>query len=56
MNAEIDLTNVVLTPHLAGSARDIVGHQTEIVLTDVKKLLAGEKPRFLCNPEVPENR
>ena len=52
----LSLTNVVLTPHLAGSARDIVGHQTEIVLTDVKKLLAGEKPRFLCNPEVLENR
>jgi len=46
------LRNVVLTPHLAGSARDIVGHQTEITLGDVKKLLAGERPRFICNPEV----
>ena len=48
----LGLKNVVLTPHLAGSARDIVGHQTEITLHDVKKLLAGEPPRFICNPEV----
>ena len=48
----LSLRNIVLTPHLAGSARDIVGHQTDIVLTDVKKILAGEQPRFICNPEV----
>ena len=48
----LSLTNIVMTPHLAGSARDIVGHQTEITLQDVKSLLAGEKPRFICNPEV----
>ena len=48
----LSLRNVVLTPHLAGSARDIVGHQTEIVLTDVKKILAHEQPKFICNPEV----
>lgn len=48
----LSLTNVVLTPHLAGSARDIVRHQTEITLADVQKILAGEKPRFICNPSV----
>lgn len=48
----LSLRNIVLTPHLAGSARDIVGHQTETVLSDVKKILEGEKPRFICNPEV----
>ena len=48
----LSLRNVVLTPHLAGSARDIVGHQIEITLHDVKKYRAGEKPAFLCNPEV----
>ena len=48
----LTLTNIVLTPHLAGSARDIVGHQTEITLADVKKLLAHERPKFICNPEV----
>lgn len=51
-NKFLSLRNVVLTPHLAGSARDIVGHQTDIVLADVKKILDGGKPRFICNPEV----
>ena len=51
-NKFLSLRNVVLTPHLAGSARDIVGNQNNSVLTDVKKILACEKPRFICNPEV----
>lgn len=51
-NKFLSLRNVVLTPHLAGSARDIVGHQTNIVLADVKRILDGGKPRFICNPEV----
>lgn len=51
-NKFLTLRNVVLTPHLAGSARDIVGHQTDITLRDVKKILAGERPRFICNPEI----
>lgn len=51
-NKFLSLRNVVLTPHLAGSARDIVGHQTEIVLQDIGKILKGEQPRFICNPEV----
>ena len=48
----LTLTNLVTTPHLAGSARDIVGHQTEITLADVQKLLNHERPTFICNPEV----
>ena len=51
-NKFLGLRNVVLTPHLAGSARDIVGHQIDITLHDVKTLLDGGMPRFLCNPEV----
>ena len=51
-NKFLSLRNVVLTPHLAGSARDIVGHQTNIVLAAVKRILDGGKPRFICNPEV----
>ena len=48
----LTLTNLVMTPHLAGSARDIVAHQTEITLQDVKRILANERPRFICNPDV----
>ena len=48
----LSLTNTVLTPHLAGSSRDIIGHQTEIILGELKILLGGGKPRFICNPQV----
>lgn len=51
-NKFLSLRNVVLTPHLAGSARDIVRHQLEITLADVMAWLKGEMPRFICNPEV----
>lgn len=48
----LSLRNVVLTPHLAGSARDIVRHQLEITLADILAWINGEKPKFICNPEV----
>ena len=50
----LSLDNVVLTPHLAGSSRDIVNHQTEIILSDIIRMLEGERPRFICNPSVLE--
>lgn len=51
-NKFLSLRNVVLTPHLAGSARDIVRHQLEITLADVLTWLGGGKPKYICNPEV----
>ena len=48
----LKLKNTVLTPHLAGSSKDIIGHQTEIVLNQIKKILAGEKPEYISNPQV----
>lgn len=48
----LELKNTVLTPHLAGSSKDIISHQTEIVLDQLKKLLAGEKPEFISNSQV----
>ncbi len=48
----LGLKNTVLTPHLAGSSRDIIGHQTEIILGQLKILLSGGKPRLICNPQV----
>ena len=37
----LSLKNTVLTPHLAGSSRDIIGHQTEIIMEQLKILLSG---------------
>lgn len=51
-NKFLSLTNTVLTPHLAGSAKDIVRHQIDITLNDVLLWLDGKTPKFICNPEV----
>ncbi|HPO78043.1 MAG TPA: NAD(P)-dependent oxidoreductase, partial [Thermoclostridium caenicola] len=40
----LSLKNTVLTPHLAGSSRDIIGHQTEIIMEQLKILLGGGRP------------
>ena len=50
----LTLTNLVATPHLAGSARDIIGHQTDTTLSDIIRLLSHERPKYICNPEVLE--
>ncbi len=46
------LSNVVLTPHLAGASTDIPRHHSRIIVEAIAKLLAGEKPGPLKNPEV----
>lgn len=48
----LQLDNVVLTPHMAGQARDIPFHQNRIILDNLKMLLAGERPKTICNPDV----
>ncbi|MGN6243420.1 MAG: NAD(P)-dependent oxidoreductase [Motilibacteraceae bacterium] len=44
--------DVVLTPHLAGAADDVVRHHTEMLVGDVARLLRGERPLHCANPEV----
>lgn len=51
-NPLLNLDNVLLTPHLAGSAYEIVEHHSQIIASDLIKLLKGEKPKFILNPEV----
>ncbi|MFK7989659.1 MAG: NAD(P)-dependent oxidoreductase [Sandaracinaceae bacterium] len=45
------LPNVVAMPHLGGATRDVVRHQTEMVVADIERLLRGEVPRHCVNPE-----
>ena len=45
------LDNVVLTPHLAGMTRDSRGRVSVRVAEDTLRMLAGEAPRHLVNPE-----
>jgi len=51
-NKLLSLDNVVLTPHMAGQARDVPYHQNRIILNNVKLLLSGDQPMTICNPEV----
>ena len=46
------LDNVVLTPHIGGATFDTEVNQTDMVVEDICRLLAGERPHRLANPEV----
>lgn len=50
----LSLDNVVLTPHLAGQAKEIGDHQVRIIMENLRALLRGERPRTICNPQVLE--
>ncbi len=55
-----DLDNVILTPHLAGSTRESRARASVRAADETLRMLAGEKPRNLVNPEAwharrPEN-
>jgi len=46
------MDNVVLTPHIGGATYDVETRQTEMIVADVKAILAGERPVHCKNPEV----
>lgn len=46
------LDNVILTPHLAGMTRESRGRMSVAAVEDTLRMLAGETPRHLVNPEV----
>jgi D-3-phosphoglycerate dehydrogenase len=46
------LDNVVLTPHLAGMTRESRGRMGVAAAEDTLRMLAGEAPHHLVNPEV----
>ncbi len=51
----LELDNVTLTTHIAGTTAEALSNSPYILTRDINKLLAGEKPRFLLNPEVLEH-
>ena len=51
----LNLDNVTLTTHIAGTTADALNNSPYLLEEDVAKFLAGEKARFIVNPEVLEN-
>jgi D-3-phosphoglycerate dehydrogenase / 2-oxoglutarate reductase len=48
----IDMTNVVLTPHIGGATYDTEANHTTIIANGLAQLLRGETPDNCVNPEV----
>ncbi len=51
----LNLDNVTLTTHIAGTTREALTRSPDLLMEDIKKLLVGEKPRFVINKEVLDN-
>jgi len=48
----LSLDNVFATPHLGGTTYEVIENHSRIVVEDLEKLLKGEKPTFILNPDV----
>lgn len=46
--------NVITTPHLGGNTFEVAAHQGSIAVEQLKKLMRGETPEHILNPEVME--
>lgn len=44
--------NVVLTPHIGGATYDTEANHSRLIADDLVRLLAGERPTHIANPEV----
>ncbi len=51
-DAIVSHPNVIATPHLGGNTAEIAAHQGAIAVGEIRKLLAGERPDYILNPEV----
>jgi D-3-phosphoglycerate dehydrogenase len=48
----IEMDNVVLTPHIGGATFNTEANHSRIIADDLGRLLAGERPKHIANPEV----
>jgi D-3-phosphoglycerate dehydrogenase len=47
-----DMPNVELTPHIGGATYDTEANHSRMIADDVERLLTGERPLHIVNPEV----
>ena len=50
-NRFVQLANVLVAPHLGGATRDVVLHQTKMIVDDIIAWVEGRRPRNIVNPE-----
>jgi autoinducer 2 (AI-2) kinase len=48
----LQLPQVIATPHVGGNTAEVAGHQGRSVAEDLERLLRGERPHAILNPEV----
>jgi D-3-phosphoglycerate dehydrogenase len=53
-NRYVQLPNVLVAPHLGGATRDVVRHQTDMMVDGIEAWLRGERPHHIVNPTVLE--
>ena len=46
------LPNAILTPHMLGHTREAHAGLPDTAVENVRRLLAGQVPRYVCNPDV----